>query len=64
MPRKQRTPKIKPNNNNSDEEQQQEEEEPKKEYILKKEYKQHQAIKINEATTNFLKSNIINFNSF
>ena len=61
MPRKKEKP-ILNNNNNSDEEQQ--EEEPKKEYILKKEYKQHQAIKINEATTNFLKSNIINFNSF
>ena len=48
MPRKQRTPKIKPNNNNSGEEQQQEEEEPKKEFILKSQYKKHQAIKINE----------------
>ena len=63
MPRKKEKP-IPNNNNSSDEEQQEKEEEPKKEYILKKEYKQHQAIKINEATTNFLKSNIINFNSF
>ena len=62
MPRKKEKPI--PNNNNNSDEEQQEEEEPKKEYILKKEYKQHQAIKINEATTNFLKSNIISFNSF
>ena len=62
MPRKQKNPKIKPINNiNSDEEQ---EEEPKKEFILKSQYKEHQTKKINEATNNFLKSNIINFNSF
>ncbi len=53
MPRKQRTPKTKPistTNNNSDEAPI--EEDTKKEFILKSQYKQHQAIKINEATNN------------
>ena len=50
------------NNNNSDEEQ---EEEPTKEPIyFKSKYKEQQTLKINELTNNFLKSNIINFNSF
>ena len=63
MPRKKEKP-IPNNNNNNNSDEEQQEEEPKKEYILKTQYKEHQAIKINEATTNFLKSNIININSF
>jgi hypothetical protein len=61
MPRKKRY--IINNNNNSDEEQ---EEEPNKEQPIyfKSKYKEHQTLKINEATNNFLKCNIINFNSF
>ncbi len=50
------------NNNNLDDD---EEEEPNKEPIyFKSKYKEHQTLKINEATNNFLKCNIINFNSF
>ena len=61
MPRKKRYINNN-NNNNSDEEQ---EEEPNKEPIyFKSKYKEHQTLKINEATNNFLKCNIISFNSF
>ena len=63
MPKKGRKKRYIINNNNNSEEE--EEEPPNKEPIyFKSKYKEQQTLKINELTNNFLKSNIINFNSF
>ena len=61
MPRKQRRTKIKNNScNNSDEEPQ----EPQEPIYFKSKYNKVQTLQINEITNNFLKCNIISFNSF